>query len=85
MGGDNQNLNGTGRKQMWKFLKQKYPKSVPAVPVGKKDRHGNIVTNHEGFKQLYLETYVHRLRNRPMKTEYQDIKDFKEEIFQIRT
>jgi hypothetical protein len=27
LGGDDQNLNGSGRKQLWKFLKKKYPKS----------------------------------------------------------
>ena len=77
-------MNGTGRKNLWKYLKRKYPKSVPAVPVGKKDKFGNVITNHEGLKQLYLNTYVHRLRNRPMKEEYQDIKVLKEELFELR-
>ena len=84
LGGDDQNLNGSGRKQLWKFLKKKYPKSSPSVPVGKKDKSGNIITNHEGLKQLYLETYVHRLRNRPIKPNYQGIKDLKDELFELR-
>ena len=67
LGGDEHSLNGTGRKKMWELLKKNYPKIFPAIPVGKKDRGGNIITNHEGLKHLYLETYLHRLRNRPGK------------------
>ena len=36
---------GNGTKQIWKLLKNKYPKILPAVPVGKKDCIGNIITN----------------------------------------
>ena len=52
---------------MWKILKKKYPETSPDVPVGKKDKSGNLITNHKGLKQLYLETYMHRLRNIPIK------------------
>ena len=83
-GGDDQNLNGFGRKMLWKLLKRKYPKCSPAVPVGEKDKAGNLVTNHEGLKQLYLKTYTHRLRNRPMKEELKELKAFKEELFETR-
>ena len=34
--GDGTNLNGSGRKKLWKLLKKKYPKSSHVVPVGKK-------------------------------------------------
>ena len=63
LNGEKDNLGGAGRKQMWKILKKKYPKTSPDVPVGKKDKSGNLITNHKGLKQLYLETYMHRLRN----------------------
>ena len=36
LGGDEHSLSGAGRKKMWKLLKKSYPKSLPAVPVGKK-------------------------------------------------
>ena len=35
-GGDEQNLNGSGRKALWEVLKRKYPKCSPSVPVGKR-------------------------------------------------
>ena len=84
LGGDERNLNGSGRKQLWKLLKRKYPKFWPSVPIGKKDKFGNIVTNYEGLKELYLNTYKHRLRNRPIKEEFQEMKACKDELFELR-
>jgi hypothetical protein len=84
LGGDSKMLNGSGRKKLWELLKKKYPKCSPSIPVGKKDRFGNLITNHEGLKKLYLQTYMHRLRNRPIKKEFEEIKIWKEELFEIR-
>ena len=81
-GGDN--LNGSGRKKVWEALKKKFPKNANVMPVGKKDNKGNIITNHEQLKQLYLKTYVQRLRNRPMKDNLQVLKSMKNELFEIR-
>ena len=69
---------------MWKVLKKNYPKISASVPVGKKDRKGNIITNHEGLKQLYLQTYINRLRNRPIKLDFEEIKKMKTELFELR-
>ena len=84
LGGDQKNLNGSARNELWKILKQKIPKNPPQVPIGKKDVFGNIIINYEGLKSLYLKTYLHRLRNRPMKKEFQEIKKLKEELFELR-
>ena len=65
-------------------MKRKFPKITPAIPVAKKDRSGNLITNPMGLKHLYLETYIHRLRNRPIKTDFQEIKDLKTELFNLR-
>ena len=46
LGGEENSISGEGRKKMWKLLKRNYPKIVPAIPVGKKDRKVNIITNH---------------------------------------
>ena len=53
LGGDEKNLNGSGRKQLWKLLKRKYPNIMSSVPVGEKDKYGNIITNYEWLKELY--------------------------------
>ena len=84
LSGEDDGIQGDKRKRMWKFLKKKYPKITSAIPVGKKDRKGNIITNHEGLKHLYLETYVNRLRNRPMKKDFEGIKKMKQELFELR-
>lgn len=84
LGGDEKNLNGSGRKKLWEILKKNYPKCKTQVPVGKKDKFGNIVTNHEGLKELYLQTYMHRLRNRPMKQDFQKMKGYKDDLFDLR-
>ena len=52
--------------------------------MGKKDKAGNIVTNHEGLKDLYLKTYLHRLRNRPIKKEFEATKEYKDDLFDLR-
>ena len=83
-GGDHTNLNGSGRTELWKILKRKVPKNAPIVPVGKKDKAGNLITNFEGLKSLYLKTYIDRMRERPIKDEYRDIKEMKEELFEMR-
>ena len=83
-GGDDKNLCGSGRQKLWKLLKKKFPKCSLQNPMGKKDKYGNLITNHEELKKLYLETYVHRLRNRPMKSEYEEIKKLKEELFELK-
>ena len=55
-----------------------------SFPVGKKDIKGNLITNHEGLKKLYLRTYINRLRNRPMKEGFEDLKELKETLFKLR-
>ena len=52
--------------------------------MGKRDRSGNIVTNHNGLKNLYINTYVHRLRNRPIKDDFEEIKEHKDNLFELR-
>ena len=42
------------------------------------------MTNHEGLKKLYLQTYMHRLRNRPIKEGFEELKAFKDELFELR-
>ena len=82
--GDGSNLNGSGRKKLWSLLKKKFPKSSHAIPVAKKDGKGNLVTNHKELKKLYLKTFTQRMRNRPMKADLEELKDLKEELFDIR-
>ena len=84
IGSKGSSLKGEGRTKMWKILHKYYPKHLNAVPVGKKDVSGNIITNHKELKHLYLETYMNRLRNRPMKTGFEKLQNLKTDLFNLR-
>ena len=77
-------FDGIERRKLWKILKKKFPKNLNAAPVGKKNKQGKIVTNHTELKNLYLDTYTQRLRNRTMKEEFKEIQDSKRDIFNDR-
>ena len=81
---DNGNINSSGRKKMWSMLKNRFPKMSQPIPIAKKDKKGNLVTNHQDLKKLYLKTYKQRMRNRPIKENLSELKYFKENLFNIR-
>ena len=74
LGGDDTCLDGSGRQKLWGLLKRKFPKI----------QSGNLITNHKGLKNLYLKTYKERLRSRPMKEDYEEIKNLKLVLFNLR-
>ena len=69
---------------MWAIKKKVFPKNPPNLPVAKKDIHGRVITSHAELKKLYLETFVHRLRYRPIREEYSELLLKKEELFELR-
>ena len=85
LGGDGTNIDGSGRTKMWRILKKKIPKVKSAFPIGKKDQKGNMITNHVGLKKLYMKTYKERLRNRPIKNDFEELKNLKMLLFNLRT
>ena len=42
------------------------------------------MTDHEGLKRLYLQTYINRLRNRPIHSDFEEIKKMKTDLFDLR-
>ena len=67
----------------WKIKKKLSPaRSDP--PMGKYDFDGNLVTSPEGIKNLYIETYKTRLKNREMKPELLDLYWLKTELWLSR-
>ena len=51
---------------MWKLKNQLVPKEMDP-PMAKQDKRGNLITAPAALKNLYLETYVERLRPREIK------------------
>ena len=41
----------------WSLVRKTRPKHLPTVPVGKINSEGKIITDQEGLKKLYLETF----------------------------
>ena len=69
---------------VWDLKKKLIPSKTAAVPIGKTDSKGNLVTDQDGLKRLYLQTYVHRLRNRPIKPRLKKILHMRMKLFQSR-
>ena len=67
----------------WK-LKQKLCPSVQDPPMAKKDKTGNLITSQEGIKNLYIEEYKSRLKNRDMKPELSELYWLKTELWLSR-
>ena len=69
---------------MWKIKKKVFPKLAKIVPTAKKNFNGQLETNPETLKQLYLETYKYRLRHRPIRADLTNLKNLKEGLFELR-
>ena len=52
--------------------------------VKKKDEFGNLVTAPTALKKLYLQTYRTRLEHRKINEKYQNIRDLKTELWDLR-
>ena len=65
---------------IWKIKKKIFPKHSKSLPVSKKGPGGRLVSSPEELKELNLSTYKHRLRHRPMKPEFEQLKNWKEEL-----
>ena len=65
-------------------MKKVFPKNNPPLPVAKRNTSGQIITNPDILKTLYLDTYVHRLRHRPINPEFIELKQLKETLFDLR-
>ena len=81
LGGNDGNVNHQG---IWKAKRKCFPKIKPTIPVGKKNLKDQIITNPEELKELYLETFKFRLRQRSVKPGYEDILDKQEQLFNLR-
>ena len=73
------NTNG-----MWNLKRKLFPKNKETLPFAKQNFVGKLITSQEGLKALYLETFIQRLRYRPIKHELSDLKVIKDELFSER-
>ena len=50
---------------MWNLKKRIFPRNTE-VPMAMKDSKGNLVRGKFGLKQLYKDTYIERLSEKPI-------------------
>ena len=77
-----ENDSTSGTRSAWSIYRKLRPKHKPVIPVGKKNKHGHIVTNHKELRKLYLETFIWRLRKRPSHPKMVNLHTAKENMFQ---
>ena len=78
------NDGSTNTNGIWKIMKKLFPKNVESLPFAKKNCQGQLISSQHLLKQLYLDTFVHRLRHRPIRDNLQNLKEMKEELCQKR-
>ena len=76
---------GCGLSQgIWTLKNKTFPKVSATVPAAKKDVTNRLITDPSGLKQLYLETFTHRLRERPAKESYSELSKLQESLLRKR-
>ena len=68
---------------MWK-LKNKLCPTQADPPMAKKDKFGSLITAPNLLRQLYLDTYTDRLRNREIRPELSELYNLKCELWNLR-
>ena len=64
----------------WKIKRKIFPKNGQANPVSKINSEGRLISHPVELKQLYIRTYLNRLRHRPIKPGLEFIKTIKEQL-----
>ena len=76
--------NNLSRIKMWKVKQKVCPRYDVDLPVAKVDSLGNLISNQDELKSLYVDTYRYRLRHRDMKPNFAYLKDLKNNLFEER-
>ena len=71
------------RLNMWR-LKQKVCPKNNDPPMAKKNKEGELISNPDKLKQLYVETYKERLRHRVIRPGYKQLETLKTFLFNFR-
>ena len=66
---------------MWKIRQKVCPKNENPVPIAKKNENGDLISNKEELKLLYVTTYKNRLRHRDINPDYILLRDLKNNLF----
>ena len=79
----NDEFEGFSQANTWAVSKKLSPKNAEDQPAAKRDKYGNLITDSEALKSLYLETYVDRLQPNPISEDLKDLKEMKEFLLNL--
>ena len=71
------NQSNNRQKNIWNIKNIFLPKVQSPLPIAKLNLSGQIITNKEELKVVYLDHFIHRMRNRPIMSH---LKDYQTEI-----
>ena len=69
------------RQQMWKTLNKLWPKVESKMPSAKKNHKGQIISEPNALKKLLAKEYRERLRERPVRPDFDNLEIRKKKIF----
>ena len=79
------NVDGsTNTMGVWNIKKKVFPKNAESLPFAKKDTKGKVISSQNELKKLYLDTFTQRLRHRPIKPDFDQIKVLNETLCEKR-
>ena len=79
-----QSEGGNCSQGIWDIKAKVFPKSKASIPAAKKDQNNRLVTDPDGLKKLYLETFTHRLRTRPPKESVKETFELQQTLMEKR-
>ena len=71
-------------QQMWKLNKKLWPKQGNIKPAAKKNHRGKLVSNPGAIKKLLAREYKDRLRKRPIRPDFSDMRFRRNKIFKLK-
>ena len=80
----NENPEAVNMAQIWKLMKTLWPKHGNILPVAKQNHLGKVISGPNELKTLLAKEYKDRLRNRPLRPDFEHFKALKSEIFQMK-
>ena len=79
------NSSGTIKSNgLWKIKNKMFPSKKKKTNIAKKNKEGKLITNPKELKELYLDTYVSRLRNRRIMPGFENLEKLKTYLCQQR-
>ena len=78
------NPESVNLQNMWKQHKKIWPKCSNNLPTAKKNHQGKLISNPGAIKKLLAREYKDRLRRRPVRADFKDMRKRRKEILDMK-